>query len=592
MARRGRVAAPGRAATSGNDPPQGPDLSWEPTWTIRGAPPPWGRTFSLLGLALLVLFILAVGYGTVFVEDEWPIIIGRRGGGLDTWLEPYNDHLILSNIAFYKGLMALVGINEYWPYRLGTAFVHTLCVALAFVLARRRVGPVGAALLVIPILAFGPGWEVIIFPFGIFFLSATLAALAAMLALDRGDRPGDVLASILLTVAVAASSFGIPLLAGAAAEILWRRDRFRRIWIVAVPVALYGLWYFTYNTGTGHDVPIDVGEMPLFVVHAATGTLSALLGVPLGVETQPMSIHSLLEPAAHVLALVALGALIWRVRRLGHVTPRLAMLVTTLLSFWVLTGLARGGTGQHYAGRYVYPATVLLVLLIAEVAPGLRLGRRTFAAVAVVAVGAGLLNTAWLIKDSKGRRTFTRPLAAELAAVEIMRDKLAPDVLIDQRRSSGLRVGEYLALRDELGSPALSQAQLAAADPELTAAADELLMRSAVKVVPLPQAPRPRFQQRVTGSAAAHGVKRECLYIRPPRGQTVTASMDAPAYGFSVKARRPERFQVRLRRFGTAWSPPRPLLPDRGGTLFGVPLGTSTVPWKVEITGRGRFVLC
>ena len=84
----------------------------------------------------------------------------------------------------------------------------------------------------------------------------------------------------------------------------------------------------------------------------------------------------------------------------------------------------------------------------------------------------------------------------------------------------------------------------------------------------------------------------ECLFVRPPRGKTVTAAFDAQPWGFSVKARRPERFQVRLRRFGQAWSPPVRLRPERSGTLFGVPVGGSPVPWRVEVTGSGRFVLC
>ena len=55
------------------------------------------------------------------------------------------------------------------------------------------------------------------------------------------------------------------------------------------------------------------------------------------------------------------------------------------------------------------------------------------------------------LKGSSGRRTFTRPLAAELAVVELMGDALRPDVAVDIRRASGLRVGEYHLLRDELG---------------------------------------------------------------------------------------------------------------------------------------------
>ena len=298
-------------------------------------------------------------------------------------------------------------------------------MVLVFVLARRRVGPVGAALLVVPIVAFGPGWEVIIFPFGLSFLSSTLAALVAMLALDRRDRTGDVLASILLDAR------------GGRLELRHtaRRGRGRRD-----PVAPRSLPPDLDRRGAGRALralvprlqhrdgarlPIDVGACR-FRRPRRDGRAERPVRDPPRRRDQATGIHGLLEPAAHVVASLALGALVWRVRRLGQVTPRLAMLVTTLLSYWVLTGLARG------APRSGTPAATSTPPRSCSSCSSPSSPRRTAraphaAGVAVVALGAGLLNAGWLIKDGRARRTFTRPLAAELAVAEIMRDELAVD---------------------------------------------------------------------------------------------------------------------------------------------------------------------
>ena len=568
-------------------------MSWEPAWRLRGEQPPWAQAFALLALAFSLVFILWMGRGTTFLEDEWAMIFGRRGWDLDTFFQPHNEHLVVVNVVAYKLLFALAGLDHYLPYRLMVAVAHVAAVVLVFVLARRRVGPWLAAALTAPVLVFGPGWEILLFPFGIFFLGSTLAGLGMMLAFDRGDRRGDVTASGLLGVALLGSSFGIPIALGAAAEILWRSDRLRRLWIVAVPVALYGIWYVAYDPGANRPVERDVTEAPRFVLRAAQGAVSAFMGLPLGVETMNRPEHDLLVLVGYALLAVALVALVRHLRRTRRITPRFAMVATTLGSFWVLTGIARGAEGQWYTGRYVYPAGILLVVLLAEVLQDVRIPRRAFAAVCVVAAGAALLNTGWLIKDGNGRRADAGVLAAELAAVEVGGKWLRPEVEVDRKRAAGARVGEYLRTVGELGSPALPLSELAAAPVDARRAADAVLVRG-MRVVPLPRAPRPLFEQPVSGSAAAYGRARlGCYEVRPPRGQQVTAMLEPPPYGLAVSAADPASVVVRYRRFAP---PPATqavkLLPGPAGTLIGAPPDRSKVPWSVEVAGRGRFTLC
>ena len=533
------------------------------------------------------------GRGIVFLEDEWPMIFGRRGGDLDTFLRPHNEHLVVINVVVYKALVATVGIDDYAPYRLVVALAHVACLVLVFAIARRRVGAPLAAALTAPLLVFGPGWEILIFPFGIFFLGAMLAGLGAMVALERRDRRGDAAASGLLGVALAGSSFGIPLAAGAAAALLWGADRRRRIWVVALPVALYGIWYLAYNPGEQQQTPIDVGEMPRFVFFAASGALSALYGLPLGVETQGRPEHDLLRMLSWCVLVVALAALAWWLRRRRRITPGFVMAATTLGAFWVLTGIARGAEQQWYTGRYVYPAAVFLVVLIAEALDGVVLPRRAFVAVCVVAAGAAVLNTGWLIKDGNGRRADAAVLAGELAAVELAVERVPPRLPIDDKRARGVLAGEYLATIPELGSPALPRERIPRAAPHVRSAIDALLVRATVRFAELPVAPRPLFEQEVSGSAARFGrAAHGCYPVRPPAGRTVAAELRPPPYGLAVRARDPGRVVLRFRRFGDGWTNPQPLPASPTGTLIGIPRDGLPGAWRVQVAGSAPFTLC
>ena len=84
-------------------------------------------------------------------------------------------------------------------------------------------------------LFLGTAWPDVLWPFQIGFLSSLAAGIGALLALDREDRRGDVIAAVLLGVALASSSLGLPLLAALALEVLGRPDRRSRWWIVALP---------------------------------------------------------------------------------------------------------------------------------------------------------------------------------------------------------------------------------------------------------------------------------------------------------------------------------------------------------------------
>jgi hypothetical protein len=58
-----------------------------------------------------------------------------RRRGVDAYLEPHNEHLVLIPAALYKALFATVGLEPYWPYRLMVIGAHLASVALLFLVA-------------------------------------------------------------------------------------------------------------------------------------------------------------------------------------------------------------------------------------------------------------------------------------------------------------------------------------------------------------------------------------------------------------------------------------------------------------------------
>ena len=234
----------------------------------------WAALAVLLAAGAVVL--VHETRGTVFDADEWTWILHRRQGGVSTFLDPHNGHLSLVPVAIYKLLFATAGIRHYWPYRAVVITAHLGCVTLLFVYLRRRVGGylalLGAALL----LFFGPGWQEFLWPFQIAWLIVLCAAIGALLMLDRDDRLGDAVASVLLAVALASAGPGLAVAVGVTAEIPFGR-RWRRLWVVAWPLALYAIWWIGYQqTIVSHD---SVFYLTRFVFNAAAGAISSLAGV-------------------------------------------------------------------------------------------------------------------------------------------------------------------------------------------------------------------------------------------------------------------------------------------------------------------------
>lgn len=531
----------------------------------------------LLTLVCGGVLILWAGRGTIFFADEWALVTSRLGGNADAYLEPHNEHLVLLQVAVFKALFATVGLGDYWIYRLTVVVVHLICVALLFVIVERRRGPVVAGLAAAPILVLGSSSEVLLWPFDISFAGSMAAGLGAMLALDARRRRGDVAACLLLVVALASSGLGISIALGVLVELLWDRDRRRRLWIVAVPAALYGAWYVAYNLDPARQGPLDYASAPEFAVRVGGAAVAGLLGIP-EFETGGTRVGIWAPRLGIGLLLLGGVALVWLVVSRRALTPRLAMLIATLGSYWAFIGVSRAYTDAPMATRYIYAGAILMLLIAVEATRGYAIRRPVLAGLAAVAIVAAALNVHWLEWNGNLFRRDSRLTAAELGALEVARGDVAPDFRPILRPAYPLTAGGYFAAVDRLeGSVATPAGELADRPEFERSATDRVLIRGTVTQLPFTAETR-RFLRAAgsdTGERSCSDANDRRMVILPEGGAVIVPGREA--------------VQLRLRRFATGFSP---VASVNSPTLLAASLGNSGRRWQAELTAREPFRVC
>ena len=438
---------PARAITGARlDATDRPRLSW--------------AAFGCLAAAGIA-FIMWKGRGNAFFFDDWSWIEYRRTG-VHAMLASYNQHLVIAPVAAYQLLLSTVGLAHYWPYRLLAALAHLACAAAVFAYARRRIGP-AAVLLAAPIVFLGAGWEAVLQPFNTVITASLASGIAALLALDRGDRRGDVIACVLLAAGLVFGEFVALFAVGVGVEVTWRDRSLRRAWIWAVALGLYALWWIAYYHAYLSDHSLSL--VPKFVANMAFSAAGGLFGRNLEVGRFVL------------LAVVAFVG--WRVWRRGALSPRLVTLVVILGVYWVFVAYSRAALGQPYASRYVYSGAVMLTLIIAESCRGLRLSAPVLAAAGVVGALALIGNISAFDGGEDYLHTGSQTVSAELGALELARGVVAPGFVLDARWAPQVIAGPYFAAVRAIGSTsAWSPAEIRRASQSVRAAAAGVLTRA------------------------------------------------------------------------------------------------------------------
>ncbi len=412
---------------------------------------------AALGVATLLL-LMHLGRGTTFFFDEWDWIEQRRTGFVNPLLRPHNGHLSAVPVAIYRVLFAIVGLRHYGVFRATAIGFELLCVALVVLLVRSDLPRLLVLVAAAALLLYGPGWQDLLWPFQIGYTASLAGGLAAVLFLRRGDRVGDVLASICLVLCVASSGVGLPLLAGAAVVVLLGRD-WRRLGVIAVPVVVYGIWYLRY--GQSEVRLANLPKLPAYMSTTSAATVGGLLGLQIDYG----------RFFCGVLATLLVVAVVRR----RSLPPLLSFAVVSAIVMWAAFGLARGQLGEPASSRYLYPGAVLIVLGAAA-APR----RRTHP---VVALGLAVLLpfTVWsnsrVFRDgAAGLRDTSQVVRVELGALQIAGSHVNPGFRPDTSRMPQVSAGPYLAAVRALGSPAATTTQIERSSEGLREDADAVLV--------------------------------------------------------------------------------------------------------------------
>ena len=591
-----KVGVPGPERRSGPEVRR----SWPGGFEWPTGPAPAWLTWGALALLLLAgAVVLEIQTrGTTFWGDEWSWIISRRGGGIATFLDPHNEHLSLVPVTIYKILFATVGLRHYWPYRAVLITLDLGCTFLVFCYARSRIGAYFALLAAALILFFGPGWQDILWPFQIAWLSAIAAGIAALLALDRRDAIGDVAACLLLGVSLASAGPALAVAAGLVVDVALRR-RWRDLWIVAIPIAFYGLWWIGYQQTTFS--PHALLLLPTFVFDAAAGALTALAGL-----TNLDVFHGtgLFLNSGPPLLLVAVTAVMWRLHRLGRVPSRVWTLLTMPVAFWIVTAVGRAYvtvgplvlTSTGYESRYLYVSAVFLILLGSEVARGQ-------ATSLIVRLAAGVLVTAAVVDPGPLRqattllRTQAQMTEADLGTLNLSRPVVKPNYVSNGFIFGVVTAAEWFAAEKQLGAgPAATPAQIAALPGFAQQAADAQLIKIQqlqLHAVTTPPAlgTTPRLDGYQSGTVSVTGA---CVRYRPapftPVGATNALEIVMPAGGLLLATGRAPA-TVGVRRFSSQFSSLATLSAGSRATLRVAP-DLAPQPWHVQMTGDGPLTAC
>ena len=273
-------------------------------WAVFGAAAP-----------VSIVVILIGSRDTVLTGDELGILsrVADQSLGHALFEPPPSKYLIAFPTLVYGGIAGVFGAGSYLPYRiLGVALV-VLAAALLFALARRRAPEPLALGCAILLLFFGAAGEVVAIPARVPGQIAVCAGLGMLLALDTRDRRDDALACALGVVAVISHPVGLAFVGAAGIVVVFGRERgWRTVWVAAVPLAVYALWWLTLRTPAGDDVPLTIGDAYTFARDAFTAVCAALTGI---FRSPWVDDGHFITTASRVLALLAvLGAVVAVVR--------------------------------------------------------------------------------------------------------------------------------------------------------------------------------------------------------------------------------------------------------------------------------------
>lgn len=545
-------------------------------WPRRNVP------IVLLGVALLAAaaLLFALVHGLTFFQDTWEFLINRRDLTADALLKPHNEHIVVIPVALQLFYLHVFGMSSAAPEYALLIVSLLITAVLLFVYVRRRIGPWAALFAAVLLLFLGPAWQDILWPFELGFVGSVLFGLAMLLALDRDDRKGDVAACVFLAIAAGFSSLGLSFMAAAAVDVLQRRRErgLGRAYVVAVPVALFALWFLGWgHEAESHVTLRNVLSSPPFVLEGLAASVESVLGLsdaPLeGIATvgwgQPLLVA--------LIALVIYGQ--WR--RPGFSAGFWVVAAATATN-WFLAAFNYIPGREPTTGRYMYAGGVFVLLLAAELLRGVRIGGRALLVAGAVTLAAAASNLVPLKDGADWLENQTVLTKADLAAIEIARRTVDPNFALTPEIAGtpsliDIQAGKYLEAEDEHGSPAYTAAELVSA-PAVGRRQADIVLSQALPI------------STVTYVGAEPDPQGNCT--------TVSGGPEAPEVRLSPGETRVEvapggHASFSLRRFATGEFPvPTEGSPGASTTLLRIPRDTAPQPWYLKVEADQEATVC
>lgn len=491
-------------------------------------------TLLIAAMGVSATWLMIAGNGLTFVNDDifyytQYVVYGtsdfrHSGGGIEYFFAPSNGHLQVLGKLLYRGIFEVFGTN-YAVFRAFDIAGVLACVALFFELARRRVGPLVALVPCISLLFLGYAWESFLWAFDLHTIYALALGLGALLALERGNRRADILACVLLILSIAMIELGLAFAVGIAISVLLRPDRWRRLWIFLVPIALYGCWWLW---AAKFDYPaVELANVKL-IPQTTVDALAAITGSVFGFNPTGKDVFApLVGVTGRGLALAALAtvALAWRISR-GGVPRTLWVFLAVVLAYWAL--IAIGGRAPD-SSRYIFAGTLLVFLVAADALAGARLPvAAVFVALGVVAFAIPP-NVAKLYDGRGPQLNDATTSRVEYAMLDLVRGPIPPEYAPggDERVTdlggsvfTPMQAGDYLEAAANFGHLGMSLTELREQSLERREIADASLI-GALGLRPLPASPP---ADRSSCPSSLDGNPGNPVFFTPPRDGALLGS--------------------------------------------------------------------
>jgi len=402
--------------------------------------------------------LLSLDSHLTFVNDDWSVLLDRRGWSPGTFLAPFHEHIILALVVIYRVLLGIFGMGSALPFLVTSTAVFLLSVVLLFVYVRRRLGGWAALIAAILILFLGAAFEDLLWAAGIVNFGAVAAGLGALLALDRDDTRGDRIACALLVVSLAFSILGLAFVAGTVVElILNRRPQRQRAYVALAPIGAFAVWWLGWgHNAESHFSAHNVVHAPAYVFDAAAAGITSLLGLA-GGYSGARAPHLDVGRAA-LAGILALA--VWRLARGARPSKGMAVAVTVAVSYWVLAALNTYVDRPPTSSRYQYASAVFILLIVAEALRGRRIGARALAVAGAVSAAAIVGGITLMHREyTRLWRPYSDQLRSQLGAIQIAGRSALPSYVFSFGATQA-SASSYLARVAADGSPAFGESEL------------------------------------------------------------------------------------------------------------------------------------